>query len=131
MSAGPPRKLRVAAMAKRLLTNSIDVQRSHGNEGVARRDGVVNMSRGKTQNLMFQWLLAAFLLQSVGCSGGGVPATEEAARGALTAALDAWKAGRKVDEMRQQTPEVVVGDTDWKLGRQLVGYEIGTGKLDG
>ena len=60
-----------------------------------------------------------------------MPATEEAAHGALTAALDAWKAGRKADEMRQQTPEVVVGDADWKQGRRLVGYQIGTGMFDG
>jgi hypothetical protein len=80
---------------------------------------------------MFQLLLAALLLQSIGCGGGGVPATEEAARGALTAALDAWKAGRKAEEMRQESPEVVVGDADWKLGRRLVGYQIGTGMFDG
>jgi hypothetical protein len=89
------------------------------------------MLRGKTQTPIFQWLLAALLLHSVGCSGGGVPTTEEAARGALTAALDAWKAGRKVEDMRQQTPEVVVGDADWKMGQRLVGYQIGTGKFDG
>ena len=92
-------------MAKRLLTNSFEVQRSHGNEGVSLRDGVVNMLRGKSQYPIFQWLLAALLLQSVGCGGGGVPATEEAARGALTATLDAWKAGRKVEEMRQKSPK--------------------------
>ena len=33
--------------------------------------------------------------------------------------------------MRQQTPEVVVGDADWKLGRRLVGYQIGSGMFDG
>jgi hypothetical protein len=89
------------------------------------------MLRGITQNRVFRWLMAAFLMQAVGCGGGGVPATEEAARGALTAALDAWKAGRKAEEMRQETPEVVVGDADWKLGRRLVGYQIGTGMFDG
>ena len=87
--------------------------------------------RGKTHFHARSLLLAALLLPAGGCSGGGVPATEEAARGALDAALDAWKSGRKAEEMRQQTPEVVVGDSDWKQGRRLVAYQIGTGMFDG
>jgi hypothetical protein len=76
-------------------------------------------------------LVAAWLLLCAGCGGGGVSATEEAAHDALTKALDAWKAGRKADEMRQERPEFVVGDRDWKQGRRLVGYEIADGKFDG
>jgi hypothetical protein len=79
----------------------------------------------------FRWFFAAVLLVAGGCRGGGVPATEESARKALITALDAWKAGRQAEEMRQETPEVVVGDADWKRGARLVGYEIGTGMFDG
>ena len=102
-----------------------------GATGIPLRYGVVNMLRGNSQFLTFPLLLAALLLCPAGCGGGGVPATEAAARGALTTALDAWKAGRKAEDMRQESPEVVVGDADWKLGRRLVGYQIGTGLFDG
>jgi hypothetical protein len=70
-------------------------------------------------------------MQCAGCGGGGVAATEEAARAALASALDAWKAGRNAEDMRIHSPEVVVGDRDWKQGRRLVAYEIGQGKFDG
>jgi hypothetical protein len=33
--------------------------------------------------------------------------------------------------MRSETPEVFVGDFDWKQGRRLVAYEIGGGTFDG
>lgn len=98
--------------------------------GTPMRYGVVNMVRGNRRLPAFPLLFAALSLCEAGC-GGGVPATEDAARTALTAALDAWKAGRKAEEMRQYSPEVVVGDTDWKLGRKLASYEIGTGTFDG
>jgi hypothetical protein len=71
------------------------------------------------------------VLQLAGCGAGGVAATEESAREALIKALDAWKTGRKAEEMRQETPEVIVGDSYWKQGLRLVGYEIGNGTFDG
>jgi hypothetical protein len=111
--------------------NSFEVRHTYGNVRNCVSYGVANMTRGILQFPAFPLLLAAVLLCTAGCGGGGVPATEEAARGALTAALDAWKGGRKAEEMRQQTPEFVVGDADWKQGRLLVGYQIGTGMFDG
>jgi hypothetical protein len=45
--------------------------------------------------------------------------------------LDAWKAGRKAEEMRSESPEMIVGDADWKRGRRLADYEIGSGVFDG
>jgi hypothetical protein len=75
--------------------------------------------------------MVAMLLPLVGCGGGRGAGNEEEARTALTSALDAWKAGRSATDMRNETPEVVVGDSDWKQGRKLVAYEIGSGVFDG
>lgn len=75
--------------------------------------------------------IVAMLLQLVGCGSGSGAGNEEEARTALTTALDAWKAGRSAADMRNETPEVVVGDSDWKQGRKLVAYEVGNGTFDG
>jgi hypothetical protein len=73
----------------------------------------------------------AMLLHLAGCGAtAGGSGTEEEARMALTKALDAWKAGRTATDMRQESPEVVVGDSDWKQGRKLIAYEIGSGLFD-
>ena len=45
-----------------------------------------------------------------------------------------WMPGKRAARSRKcgrQTSEVVVGDADWKQGRRLVGYQIGTGMFDG
>jgi hypothetical protein len=76
-------------------------------------------------------LVVAMLLLVAGCGGAGGGGTEQEARTALTNALDAWKAGRTATDMRSENPEVVVGDSDWKQGRKLVAYEIGSGMFDG
>jgi hypothetical protein len=89
------------------------------------------MFRGSVRINSTGAMIVASLVVFAGCGSSGVPATEEAARAALASALDAWKSGRKVEEMRGQSPEVIVRDTDWKLGRRLVGYEIGQGTFDG
>lgn len=68
----------------------------------------------------------------VGCGGSGIGSGgNEEARAALNKALDAWKAGRSAAEMRSEDPEIVVGDSDWKQGKKLVAYEIGSGMFDG
>jgi hypothetical protein len=77
-------------------------------------------------------LAVAMLLFVAGCGGAGSQGgNEDEARTALTKALDAWKAGRTAADMRQESPEVVVGDSDWKQGRKLLAYEIGRGMFDG
>ena len=76
-------------------------------------------------------LAAAMLLIVAGCGRAGGGGTEQEARTALTKALDAWKAGVSATNMRNENPEVVVGDADWKQGRKLVAYEIGSGSFDG
>jgi hypothetical protein len=90
------------------------------------------MSSMVTLNIGITVFLIGLLLSAVGCGGNDSgAASEESARAALTNALDAWKSGRTADEMRRQTPEVVVGDSAWKQGRKLTSYQIGNGQFDG
>ena len=90
------------------------------------------MVRGLIQRITTGLLIAGLLLCLAGCGGsGGGGGNELEAREALTKALDAWKAGRKADEMRNENPEVIVGDPDWKDGRRLTAYQIGSGMFDG
>jgi hypothetical protein len=88
------------------------------------------LSRGVT-NRPAGALAVVMLLLVGGCGGAGGGGTEQEARTALTKALDAWKAGRSAADMRNEDPEVIVGDSDWKQGRKLVAYEIGSGMFDG
>lgn len=56
----------------------------------------------------------------------------DTARQALRAALDAWQAGKKPDELRQGSPPITVNDYDWATGRALAGYElVGDGVAEG
>jgi Ni/Co efflux regulator RcnB len=89
------------------------------------------MVRGLVWHCTISMLLAG-LLACAGCAGGSVTGgSEQEAREALTKALDAWKSGRKAEEMRQESPEVIVGDPDWKKGKRLTTYQIGSGIFDG
>lgn len=49
---------------------------------------------------------------------------EEAARAALTSALDSWKKGEQPGEVAGTTPVVRVEDFLWKSGAKLLQYEI-------
>jgi hypothetical protein len=81
---------------------------------------------------MMALVAVALFLGVAGCAGGSSGAgNEQSAREALGSALEAWKNGRTADDMRRGTPEVVVGDSAWKLGLKLSGYEIGKGMYDG
>ncbi len=77
-------------------------------------------------------LAAAALLAAIGCGRGpgrAAPVEPEKARAALAAALDAWKAGRPIDSLRQESPPIVAQDFDWMAGAKLVSYElVGDGK---
>jgi len=62
---------------------------------------------------------------AAGC--GGKPAhavNPDTARQTLRAALDAWKAGEKPDDLKQHSPPVVVQDFDWQGGARLVDYQV-------
>jgi hypothetical protein len=75
--------------------------------------------------------LALLLAALAGC-GGPRPADPSVARSALTAGLDAWKAGQKPDSLKSHTPPVQFGDEDWIQGHKLLDYEVlGDGKSAG
>ena len=48
------------------------------------------------------------------------PVDPDKARGILTNALDAWKAGKDSNSLASQSPSVRVADEDWLAGMQLV-----------
>lgn len=62
----------------------------------------------------------------MGCSAGPVvlAGDEDDAQTALSAALDAWKAGQKPDELRSENPAVYVADEDWQAGTALKAYQV-------
>lgn len=49
---------------------------------------------------------------------------DAAARAALTAALDAWKAGKAPDQIGASGPAVQAQDSQWRDGQKLLAYEI-------
>ena len=59
-----------------------------------------------------------------GC-GGQKPADPDQARATLTAALDAWREGRTIDDFTNGSPPIVVSEPSWKSGLKLSKYEIG------
>jgi hypothetical protein len=67
-------------------------------------------------------VLAAFALVS-GCSQPR-QLDKAAAINALTAALDAWKAGQPPQSLQSRSPPIVFGDSDWEQGTRLVNYRI-------
>ncbi|HVX11119.1 MAG TPA: hypothetical protein VHC22_08065 [Pirellulales bacterium] len=49
---------------------------------------------------------------------------DEAAKQALTSALDAWKGGKTPDQIGATNPAVTAQDNAWKDGKKLTAYEI-------
>lgn len=70
------------------------------------------------------YLLAATIGFLAGCSNASQPVVPEKAREALRTALDAWKAGEKIESLSVGTPEIVAQDFDWMQGKKLVSYKI-------
>lgn len=74
-------------------------------------------------------LVAAMLFFGVigGCrarSDADYVPDEAVARGALAAALDAWKAGGTPDKIEVDGHAIQAQDPNWQASRQLSGYEI-------
>jgi hypothetical protein len=79
------------------------------------------------------WIAGVLLIAS-GCGAGNRPDNADAtqARAALSAALDAWKAGQKPKVLAQRSPPIHVKDVDWDGGFRLVDYKSeAEGKLVG
>jgi hypothetical protein len=78
--------------------------------------------------------LLAIGLGGAACSPGprtAAPVDATEAREALTAALDAWKAGKKPSDMKSGSPPMTVQDMDWESGQKLAAYELaGEGTMD-
>lgn len=75
-------------------------------------------------------LLALATLGPLGCGGGTSVSSYQpkgnAAKAALTVALDAWKSGReKPGTLDSQKPAVEVQDSIWGSGRKLKDFQIG------
>jgi hypothetical protein len=45
-------------------------------------------------------------------------------RAAVTSALDTWKSGGTVEQLRRVEPAVYVSDEDWAAGRELASYKV-------
>jgi hypothetical protein len=74
------------------------------------------------------FILVLLSICSAGCSQTGdikdyIP-PEEQARGALTTALDAWKAGKAPDQIGAAKPAINAQDKQWSDGKKLTAYEI-------
>lgn len=85
------------------------------------------MSRWRTSVVGF---VALVCLSIVGCSGGASEESfkpkEDAAKVALTTALEAWKTGRATPGTIDQKPALQVVDTEWEGGAKLANFEIGS-----
>ncbi len=72
-----------------------------------------------TRRSCIVWLLLA---AAVGC-GSGVPKSDpQAARKLLEQTLQAWKEGKKPEDLKQQS--IFVGDTRWESGAKLAEFTI-------
>jgi len=66
------------------------------------------------------------LIACTGCGGGPVagPVNAGLARETLRTTLDAWKEGRAIDTLVNQSPSIVAQDFDWMAGAKLESYEF-------
>jgi hypothetical protein len=70
-----------------------------------------------------------------GCDGSNAIApapAEDVARKTLDSALESWKRGGTIEDLKKANPSIVASDPRWKDGRQLVKYEVlGTSEPSG
>ena len=69
---------------------------------------------------------AVLCVTLTGCGGQQRAKAVDAdlARATLTKVLDHWKNGSAIDELRKQSPEIVVQEAFWSGGRALQEYAI-------
>jgi hypothetical protein len=72
--------------------------------------------------------LAGALLLATGCGGarstGSYVPSDTTGRNSLTAALEAWKAGKPLGRIDSVSPPVETLDWQWKSGKKLREFEI-------
>jgi hypothetical protein len=73
--------------------------------------------------------LPAVMLCGCLCSGcgshGSAPALDtDVAQTSLTTFLDAWKNGRTVESLSEDSPEIIAGDHRWKSAMRLRSYQV-------
>jgi hypothetical protein len=75
-----------------------------------------------------QFLLAATpvaVLSGAGCGGSAnAPVDVGVARETLTAALESWKRGDKIDALQKGSPPIYVIDQEWQDGAVLKDYRL-------
>lgn len=69
---------------------------------------------------------AILLLSCAGCGqrGNPHPVNPVKARELLKTTMDAWKSGKKPEEMPLGEPPIVVQDFDWMQGKKLTNYVV-------
>lgn len=77
-------------------------------------------------NSLMHAVLLLGCLSAGGCGPSVSPVTADpnVAASALKSTLDAWKAGRKPDDLLNDTPPVRVIDEEWVGGAKLLDYAI-------
>ena len=73
-------------------------------------------------------VLVALVFSTVGCDGTPAPQTADPAeaRRTLDSALEAWKGGKTVEEMKNASPSIVVADPKWERGSKLSKFQVET-----
>lgn len=76
--------------------------------------------------------IALVVASFAGC-GPSLPPVADAdkAKAALQAALDAWRDGASEESLQQRQPPIYVNEPDWRTGRKLAKYELGSGERQG
>lgn len=76
-----------------------------------------------------RWVLICAIVL-VGCSSGNPhPVKVDVAQQTLESTMESWKEGKTPDDLKGESPSVVVQDMEWSSGAKLLAYEIiGEGK---
>lgn len=81
-------------------------------------------------NALSQYLRSVLVMLAVcvplnGCGRRVAETTDiESAKAALTLALEAWKSGDSVEQLKSLSPPVYVADEQWQDGTQLLDYAL-------
>lgn len=60
-----------------------------------------------------------------GCDGNtAYPLRSDVANETLNSTLEAWKSGKKPEDLQQATPPVTVQDMDWTGGAKLLAFDV-------